>query len=172
MSYGEYTFKLAEDLATGIPQGMFSRKTVKCSLCKNQTRNKGYVCSDCVTLFSAGFSLLAQAEQKDSEIKKPHRVGLPKLYRRGDKFEFGSKSKLFLNIARRLAGSKDEHGSRTIFMTEDQLKAYRDLIEFCCRLAMENYKKGHGDGHGMIRRLASGDLSIQELNKINMGGKS
>jgi hypothetical protein len=172
IEYGKYIPALARTLESGVFQATFARKEVNCTFCNDPTRNTGHVCDDCVTMLSAGMELLLQAQEKDREIKKPHRVGLPDLYRKGDEFEFGTQSMLFLDIAKRLAGSCNqrdgaEGGNRTILMTDDQLKAYRDLEEFCRRLAMENYKKGHSDGSNMLYRIAAGEISIQKMNAAN-----
>jgi hypothetical protein len=170
-----------------MPRRKQRRKSKPCVICGESTWDWDYVCQSCRNLRDKGALHEEQraaigGDRSFYSIEWSVRVtGL----KEDRPFEFGSgKGKVFVDLIKRIAQSveketyalftakrrlaktgSDSRRGHSIAFTDDQANAVEELIYFCRRLHRTGWLDGYKSGSHFIERLATGDLSMQDLDK-------
>jgi hypothetical protein len=73
------------------------------------------------------------------------------------------------NIAETIApGGTHNSYIRTFRMLADRVPWFRGLVELIYLIAQSSYKQGHREGRDLIGGLASGDLTLKEVDKATL----
>ncbi len=155
----------------------------KCPLCQSQYfyRSTSTLCDRCDQIFKMGEKMEAQHETGESKIVA---VGYRFFFENiTEETSRPSENELLsilerLGLAIKVGDSQtmsdvkffvSETGSWTIRIDADRVEALGDFLSWINRCISNAYQEGHEKGRDLLRAIANGDLSVNEINAKQMG---